>query len=64
MATTLLTVKQAAENLSLSVGTVRAWILHRKIEYIKLNGGAIRIPSTAIEQIVSAGTVPAQEVRR
>lgn len=64
MPTRLLTVQQAAEALNLSVGTMRAWILHRKIAYTKLNGGSIRIPVTVIEQIVAAGTVPALEVRQ
>lgn len=59
----LLKVKEAAEALNVSVGTIRAAILHRRIEYVKLNGGAVRIPVTAIEQLVAAGTVPAMEGR-
>lgn len=59
----LLKAKEAAQLLNVSVGKIRADILHRRIEYVKLNGGAVRIPSTAIEQLIAAGTVPAQGVR-
>lgn len=56
----LLTVKAAAEAMNLSQATIRSWILHRKISYTKI-GGSVRIPLSAIEQLVSAGTVPARE---
>lgn len=61
MNSNLLTAQEAAERLHLSVATIRAWILYRKIEYTKLNGRAVRIPVSAIEQIVTAGTVPVRE---
>lgn len=57
-------VKEVAELLNVSVGKIRHDILHRRIEFVKLNGGAVRIPETAIDRLVEAGTVPALEVRR
>jgi excisionase family DNA binding protein len=60
----LLKAKEAAELLNVSVGKIRSDILHRRIEYVKLNGGSVRIPATAIERLVTAGTVPARGVRQ
>lgn len=61
MSPTLLKVKEAAGLLNCSVGKIRNDILHRRITFVKLNGGAVRIPSTVIDQIIEAGTVPAKE---
>jgi excisionase family DNA binding protein len=55
-----LTVRQASEALSLSEHTVRAWITSRRIGIVRL-GRAVRIPSTEITRILTAGTVPARE---
>jgi excisionase family DNA binding protein len=53
----LLRVNQAAEALNFKASTIRAWILHRKIRYVKI-GRAVRIPEEAVEEIIEAGTVP------
>lgn len=55
-----LTVRQASEALSLSEHTVRAWIASRRIGIVRL-GRAVRIPSTEITRILTAGMIPARE---
>ncbi len=55
-----LTVRQAAEALSLSEHTVRAWLANRKLGYVRL-GRAIRIPAAEIERVLNGGWVPARE---
>jgi excisionase family DNA binding protein len=52
------TTRQAAEELGLSEATIRAWIRHRRIGYVRL-GRAVRIPASEIHRIVERGTVPA-----
>jgi excisionase family DNA binding protein len=61
--TQLLTVKQAAELLSLKVATIRAWLLRRKLPRVNC-GRAVRIPAEAITQFIERNTVPAREERR
>jgi len=51
------TVEEAAQELGLSVHTVRAWIAQRRIAHIRL-GRAIRIAADEIERILNDGTVP------
>lgn len=51
------TVQEAAEELGLSVHTVRAWIAQRRIAHIRL-GRAIRIAADEIERVLSDSTVP------
>jgi excisionase family DNA binding protein len=55
----LLTVPQAADELGLSARTVWAWIYARKLGVVRL-GRAVRIPRTAIESLIEAGTIPAK----
>jgi excisionase family DNA binding protein len=52
-----LTVSEAAEALGLRAGTMRAWILRRKIGYLKI-GRAVRIPESTIRRILEASFVP------
>lgn len=54
----LLTVRQAAEALSLSIHTIRAWIADRKIGYVKL-GKAVRVKRSEIDRVLTAGSVEA-----
>ena len=57
------TVKQAAEELNLSVFTIRSWIAQRKIVHVRL-GRAIRVPASEIQRLLDRGTVPlAREAR-
>ena len=59
LAAVLLTVPDFAERLAIKESTVRAWILRRRICFIRVNGRAVRIPESEIERIISAGIVPA-----
>jgi excisionase family DNA binding protein len=52
------TVSEAAEELGLSVHTIRAWIASRRLGHLRL-GRAIRIPAAEIRRVIEEGTVPA-----
>ena len=56
------TVTEAAEELGLSVHTIRAWVAARRIAHIRL-GRAIRIPASEIRRVIQKNTVPAVEER-
>jgi excisionase family DNA binding protein len=58
----LLTVHQAAERLGTSVRFPRRLIAERRITFVRV-GRHVRIPETAIEQMIASGTV-APVVRR
>jgi excisionase family DNA binding protein len=62
MSKQLRTVEQAAEDLNLSVHTIRAWIARRKIACVRL-GRAVRVPVTEIERLLDEGTIPAAPSR-
>ena len=49
----LLRPDEVAEYYSVSVKTVRGWIATGKLEAIKIAGGVLRIPRTAINKIES-----------
>jgi excisionase family DNA binding protein len=55
----LLNVNEAAQLLGLKPATLRAWILRRKIEFVRV-GRAVRIPAAAIAQYIERNTVPAK----
>jgi excisionase family DNA binding protein len=55
----LLTVYEVAEALNLSPGTVRAWILNRKLATVHL-GRAVRIPFSEVERLINEGTTHAR----
>ena len=55
-------VQKAAERLGLKPSTLRAWILHRKISYVKI-GRAVRIREQEIERIIRENTIPARAAR-
>ncbi len=58
----LLTVEQAAAELGLKPKTLRQQIWKRTIQYHKI-GGAVRISSDTINQILERSIVPALELR-
>lgn len=60
----LLTIEQAASSLGLKVPTIRAWMLRRKIGFVKVGQRATRIPSSEIRRIVEAGFTPPLLERR
>jgi len=59
MAQKLLTVKQAADEMGLSARTIWAWVYARKLGVVRL-GRAVRIPQAAIDELIEAGSIPAQ----
>lgn len=54
------TVFEAAEELGLSVHTVRAWIADRRLGHLRL-GRAIRVPAGEIRRVLERATIPARE---
>ena len=56
------TVNETADELGLSVGTIRLWIRKRHIGYVRL-GRAVRIPASEIRRLVERGTVPAIQTK-
>lgn len=52
------TVQEAADELGLSVHTIRAWIASRRLGHLRL-GRAIRIPASEIRRVIEESTVPA-----
>lgn len=53
------TVAEAADELGLSIYTVRAWIGSRRLAHLRL-GRAIRIPAEELRRVIEASTVPAE----
>lgn len=54
----MFTAKEAAKYLGLSEAAVRAWLLHRRIDSVRV-GRAVRIRRSVLERVIEAGTVPA-----
>lgn len=52
------TVSEAAEELGLSVHTIRAWVAERRLAHLRL-GRAIRIPAAELRRVIEQATVPA-----
>lgn len=57
----LVTIKAAAEALSLCPATLRVWIAHRRIGCTRL-GRSVRIPKSEILRLQEAGFTPARRV--
>jgi excisionase family DNA binding protein len=55
----MLTIGEAAEQLGLSPKTVWSWIYSRRLGFVRL-GRSIRIPQSAIEELIEAGSIPAK----
>lgn len=53
------TIGEAAEELGLSVHTVRAWVAERRLAHLRL-GRAIRIPAAEIRRVIEESTIPAK----
>ena len=54
----LLTVVETAKALRISQGTVRAWVLYRKIPYVKL-GSRVLFKQADIQSFINRNTVQA-----
>ena len=53
----LLTVQQAAALLQVSPATIRAWILRRQIQYVKISR-SVRIRKSTLDRLIEIGSVP------
>ncbi len=56
--TRLLTLKEAANRLAISLPTIRSWVWQRKIEIVKI-GRCVRVREQVISELISRNTVPA-----
>lgn len=55
-------VNEAARALNLSVACIRAWVLQKRIAYLKL-GRSIRIPACEIRRLLEDPIVPVPKQR-
>jgi excisionase family DNA binding protein len=53
----MLTVSEAARILGLQESTLRAWVMRRRIDYLKL-GRSIRIEQAEIDRLLEQARVP------
>jgi excisionase family DNA binding protein len=60
----MLTAEEAARELGVKESTIRAWLLRRKISWVRLSARCVRIRRAEIDRLIREGTVPAREVRR
>ncbi len=60
----MLTAREAAQRLGIKESTVRAWILCRRIAYVKVGRRSVRICAEVIEEFIRRNTVPAREEPR
>jgi excisionase family DNA binding protein len=58
----LLTVPESSAMLRLQPSTVRAWILAKRIPYVKL-GGRVFLRRSDCEALIASSIVPAREGR-
>jgi excisionase family DNA binding protein len=56
----MLTVGEAAEMLGLTASAIRAWIVKRRITFVRV-GRCVRIPSSVVQELIERNTVPARE---
>jgi excisionase family DNA binding protein len=52
-------VREAADELGLSVYTVRAWIASRRLAHLRL-GRAVRVSAEEIRRVIEQSTIPAE----
>ncbi len=55
----LLTLAEASSLLRLKVSTLRAWVLRRRIPYVKV-GRLVRLRRADVEALITASLVPAR----
>jgi excisionase family DNA binding protein len=58
----LLSVPESAEYLGLKVPTVRAWILRRRISFVRL-GRRVFLRKETLDRLIAEGTVAARAAR-
>ena len=54
----LLTLSETAALLRLKVTTIRAWLLQRRVPFVKL-GGRVFLRRTDVQALIDASVVPA-----
>jgi excisionase family DNA binding protein len=54
----LLSLQQAADELGLSIATLRSWVWMRRIESVRL-GRSVRIRRSVIEKLIEQNVMPA-----
>jgi excisionase family DNA binding protein len=57
----LLRVEEAAEFLNVKPSTIRAWLLRRRLPFVRVGKRAVRIPLEALEGLISENLIPARE---
>lgn len=57
----LLRVEEFARGLNIKPATVRAWLLRRRISFVRVSSRAIRIPASEVDRILSEGMIPARK---
>jgi excisionase family DNA binding protein len=57
--TKLMRVPEAAELLNMSQKTIWAMIYRREVDVVRI-GRSVRIPLSAIDQLIERGTIPAR----
>lgn len=57
----LLTVSEVAARLNLRESTIRAWLLRRRICWVRVGRRAVRVPLSEIDRIIAQGTVPRRD---
>jgi excisionase family DNA binding protein len=55
----LLTVVETAAMLRLRPSTIRAWVLRRRLAYVKV-GRLVRVRRSDVEELIAASLVPAR----
>jgi excisionase family DNA binding protein len=60
----MVSVAEAALKLGIKERTLRNWILSRKIAYVKLLDGAVRIRQSTIDKILADGSVEPLQLGR
>jgi excisionase family DNA binding protein len=59
----LLTIPEAAEELSVRPTTLRAWLYQRRLPHVRL-GRRVAVPREAIDKFIEEGLVPARDWTR
>jgi excisionase family DNA binding protein len=56
----LLTVREAAGLLRLKVSTIRAWVLQRRVPFVKLGGKRVLFRRQDLEALITSSVIPAR----
>ena len=59
----LLTLPEAGSLLRLKTSKLRAWVLRRKIPYVKV-GRLVRVRRIDVDRLISEALIPAQDKRK